>query len=919
MKALYLVEHCDLSPPPPPPLPRLTDLRKPLQKEPSDLALALGDIAAFQCIVDARPLPMVTWYKGNTRVVQGQGQGVTIYPTDPKLRGAPQFVVRPRPQWVVEGEAVYLHCVAFGRDAQGKPPIVSWLKDGRTLSVGQDGRLEIGGAGTLVIQSVRESDAGVYTCRAVNLDDTADADAALTVLVRPMIIDRPSNMAALTGTDVTLACKAKGVPEPDITWYKDGLPIMLGHYHKLLSGGDLQILGVMAVDAGMYQCLAGNDLSDTQASASLMVYDGDLTRYGRRPGSKLISYALSVEPVNSESRQRPASPHNLRPVQVSTRSVTVAWELQEKAGREDRQGLVFSVFWREVGSERERVSNTSTLEFQMQRLRPRTEYEVRVRSYNSQGPSEREATARVTTKPEVLVPSTPLRLEATPVSSTEIVVRWAPPLEPNGRILAYYLYYHKKRRLDKTSLKLKALEEFSQYSFRVAAVNSKGEGMKTNEVTARTFSDEPSEPPQNFTLEVSSSSSLTVRWQPPPLAAQNGIITGYKIRRRRKGDKQGGETFTTAGDRNTYALKDLRRGTEYQVRVAAMTANGTGPNTHWASAATFREDLDESRAPDQPAGLTTIAKATSIDVSWIPPLPSSNILVRGYILGYGLRIPDVFRIDFGPEVRHHKIENLSPNNLYVISIQAVNQRGPSPQKLTSVTTLKKDDASLHPISPPVGLTATVQSSTAVRLTWADSTLSGNEPITDHRFYTVHYKSQSSRRGKWRAVNATDLSHVVKGLRPYTEYEFQVTVTNGHRTSDFSMSVLATTEERAPSTEPRDVTPVPLQDNPLAVSLNWQPPARPNGLITDYLIYYTTHLHTEDIVWPGEDVDGESLSTVIENLTPDTTYFFIVQARNSKGVSPRSIPVQYVTPPACDTVGSKEPSVAGAFPTTMALA
>ncbi|GFO26465.1 netrin receptor dcc [Plakobranchus ocellatus] len=59
----------------------ITYLRKPLQKEPSDLALALGDIAAFQCIVDARPLPMVTWYKGNTRVVQGQGQGVTIYPT----------------------------------------------------------------------------------------------------------------------------------------------------------------------------------------------------------------------------------------------------------------------------------------------------------------------------------------------------------------------------------------------------------------------------------------------------------------------------------------------------------------------------------------------------------------------------------------------------------------------------------------------------------------------------------------------------------------------------------------------------------------------------------------------------------------------------------------------------------------------
>lgn len=38
------------------------------------------------------------------------------------------------------------------------------------------------GSGTLFISDVVESDAGVYTCRAVNLEDSDDADAALTVL-----------------------------------------------------------------------------------------------------------------------------------------------------------------------------------------------------------------------------------------------------------------------------------------------------------------------------------------------------------------------------------------------------------------------------------------------------------------------------------------------------------------------------------------------------------------------------------------------------------------------------------------------------------------------------------------------------------------------------------------------------------------
>ncbi|RUS82003.1 hypothetical protein EGW08_010230, partial [Elysia chlorotica] len=142
-----------------------------------------------------------------------------------------------------------------------------------------------------------------------------------------------------------------------------------------------------------------------------------------------------------------------------------------------------------------------------------------------------------------------------------------------------------------TSMRLRELDEYSEYSIRVAAINTNGVGLSTPEVEAMTFSDRPSAPPQNFTLEVSSSTSLVVRWQPPPHQDHNGIITGYKIRRRSKGDNKKGETVTTSGDRNDYALIDLEKGTEYQVRVAAMTANGTGPHTPWLTATTFSEEF----------------------------------------------------------------------------------------------------------------------------------------------------------------------------------------------------------------------------------------------------------------------------------------------------------------------------------------
>jgi hypothetical protein len=46
-----------------------------------------------------------------------------------------------------------------------------------------------------------------------------------------------------------------------------------------------------------------------------------------------------------------------------------------------------------------------------------------------------------------------------------------------------------------------------------------------------------------------------------------------------------------------------------------------------------------------------------------------------------------------------------------------------------------------------------------------------------------------------------------------------------------MVVLNTTQETAPSSPPRDLTIVHIDETPTAVNLNWQPPKQPNGQIT----------------------------------------------------------------------------------------
>lgn len=52
---------------------------------------------------------------------------------------------------------------------------------------------------------------------------------------------------------------------------------------------------------------------------------------------------------------------------------------------------------------------------------------------------------------------------------------------------------------------LEGLDEFTEYSVWLVAVNANGAGDATREVTARTFSDVPTREPQNVTVEAASS------------------------------------------------------------------------------------------------------------------------------------------------------------------------------------------------------------------------------------------------------------------------------------------------------------------------------------------------------------------------------------------------------------------------------
>ena len=150
-----------------------------------------------------------------------------------------------------------------------------------------------------------------------------------------------------------------------------------------------------------------------------------------------------------------------------------------------------------------------------------------------------------------------------------------------------------------------------------------------------------------------------MRWEAPPKESQNGVLTGYKLKWRKSGKGRDGiNTVSTDGSRRLYAIPDLLKGTQYQVKISALTVNGSGPATGWIYTSTFESDLDESVVPEAPAQLRAKASDDSIVIMWSPP-SSNKILVRGYTIGWGKGIPDEYTKVVDNKQRYFVIEDLS--------------------------------------------------------------------------------------------------------------------------------------------------------------------------------------------------------------------------------------------------------------------
>lgn len=258
--------------------------------------------------------------------------------------------------------------------------------------------------------------------------------------------------------------------------------------------------------------------------------------------------------------------------------------------------------------------------------------------------------------------------------------------------------------------------------------------------------------------------------------------------------------------------------------------------------------------------------ANTIIVTWKPPVGS--VKIQGYLIGWGKNVPDTETVSVNSETFSFTLKNLEPLSEYVITVRAYNQMGQGVPGYVADITEKS-----------IRVKAFAVSYSSINVQWTDESASAR---SRNRSYSVRFGPRMVDLSQYKEIETNQTSLLIEKLEPFTNYEFSVKAMEGLFESEWSNPAFNTTFLLQPIGAPVDlVVSADLQVNPSRVHVKWKPPKESMGQIGAFDIFYTADASRIDDSWLSVSVDGNSSSTVLSNLQPDTKYFFKVRARDDK--------------------------------------
>uniref|UniRef100_A0A1A8MRL6 Receptor-type tyrosine-protein phosphatase F n=2 Tax=Nothobranchius pienaari TaxID=704102 RepID=A0A1A8MRL6_9TELE len=747
--------------------------------------------------------------------------------------------------------------------ASGNPdPEIHWFKDMLPVDIssnsGRIKQLRSGGTpirGALQIENSNMSDEGKYECVAVNSAGTRFSSPANLYVrdqrevrrVPPRFSIPPTNHEVMPGGSVNLTCVAVGSPMPFVKWVSG--EVGLSQENHLPVGRNVLELTNIHQSAN-YTCVAMSDLGVIEATAQVTV------------------------------KALPKMPHFLGVVETTATSVTLNWE----SGNAEPVSY-YLVQYRPKLSDNgfQEVDGVASTRYSIGGLSPFSEYEFRVLAVNGIGRGPPSSVVETRTG-EQAPSSAPLHVQARLLSSSNILVQWEPPEEPNGQIQGYRIYYSSEPSEQFSTWKIHNTDESRfttisgltpglTYSLKMLGFTAVGDGPLSDVLQIKTQQGVPSQP-SGFEAEAELDTRIMLSWLWP---GQDPIIS-YELLYWEASSPENKHrvTFNAAG---SYAVDGLKPDTVYLFSLAARSERGLGVFTQPAEARTTQSMLG---APPRKV-VAEALNSTAIKVTWTPPLFIKQQTGGYHVICSRLKngephsqplVVDISNL----QAQEAVISGLLPETTYSLTVSAYTTKGNGALSKVKMVTTKGAVP-----GPPTMMISTMTGNTAL-IQWRPP----KETVGEHVGYQLQFRRTDEESFTVKDFRKTDDHFTVTGLHKGAVYIFKLSAKNRAGTGEEYIKQISTPED-VPSSYPQNLSVVALTST--STRMAWEPPplAERNGNITKYVVMF-------------RDINGQHNNSnnttetqmTIQGLQPDTTYDIRVQAFTSKGGGSFSPSVQIKT-------------------------
>lgn len=584
--------------------------------------------------------------------------------------------------------------------------------------------------------------------------------------------------------------------------------------------------------------------------------------------------------VKTLQLQLPAAPSGLNAGNISKNTCVLTW----KDNADNESGFQIYELEESTGSYKlNRTVSANVTQFTFSDLIPNTTYNYKVRAYNGDGASAFTNEIKVTTLP-LQPPVAPITLIYDTITPSSVLLSWTDRSDNETGFRIYkslsqtsgYQLIHSTGENEHTYLN-ENLNRGTAYFYRVRAFNDDGVSSYTN--ILKIITPNPPRSPTSITLLSASKTSVEFEWTDN---ADNE--EGFCLERSINTPGQFIITDTLPANTKEFSDQKLKSNTRYYYRLRAFNTDG---NSDYSD--TLLVKTDPLILPAAPSQLK-INKLTPFTVlfSWNDNSSDET--------GFQLQKTDETKTfhnlaSLPPDITQFADTALNDSTIYFYRVRAFNADGYS---VFSDTLLVLTPENIIPETPDDFEASSVRYNKVV-LTWE---------LNSDGLSGLEIERRSDTTGNFILIAKTDIVTSFADTSVYEgqSYIYRIRAFNSFNFSDYSPSINVSVPFLTLPKPPELLPSATIESN--AIEIKWSDNSSDEtGFIIKRALYpqndfvELSTVHTNDTLF------------IDHTVTPNTTYYYIVNAVNENGQSENSNRIRVSSLSLAETARFKEGLIA----------